>query len=69
MKEKIESIVDKIKNDPSFGEKFTKDPIKAVEEILGIDLPDEEILKIVEGVKAKINATNVVDKLKGLFEK
>ncbi len=69
MKEKIESIVNKIKNDPSFGEKFQKEPIKAVEEILGIDLPDDEINKIIEGVKAKIATTNVVDKLKGLFDK
>ena len=68
MKEKIESIVSKIQNDPSFKEKFAKEPIKAVEEILGIDLPDDEITKIIEGVKAKIAATNISDKIKGLFE-
>lgn len=67
MKEKIESIVNKVQNDPSFKEKFTKEPIKAVEEILGIDLPDDEINKIIEGVKAKIATTNIADKLKGLF--
>ena len=68
MKEKIESIVSKVQNDPSFKEKFTKEPIKAVEEILGIDLPDDEINKIIEGVKAKIATTNIADKLKGLFD-
>lgn len=68
MKEKIESIVNKVQNDPSFKEKFTKEPIKAVEEILGIDLPDDEINKIIEGVKAKIATTNIADKLKGLFD-
>lgn len=70
IKEKIDEIVKKVTSDKSFAEIFKKDPIKAVESVLGIDLPDETIKKIVDGVKAKINmdtAKDVLDKVKGLF--
>ncbi len=70
IKEKIDEIVKKVTSDKSFAEKFKKDPIKAVESVLGVDLPDETIKKIVDGVKTKINvdtAKDVLDKVKGLF--
>ena len=70
IKEKIDEIVKKVTSDKSFAEKFKKDPIKAVESVLGVDLPDETIKKIVDGVKTKINvdtAKDVIDKVKGLF--
>ena len=70
MKEKIEEIVKKVKDDKDFAEKFKSDPVKAVESVLGVDLPDDQINGIIEGVKAKINVDNVggvVDKVKGLF--
>ena len=71
IKEKIDEIVKKIKSDKKFAEKFKKDPVKAVEGIIGIDLPDEAIYKVVDGVKAKLtvdNANDVVNKIKGLFD-
>lgn len=71
VKEKINEIVDKVKNDKDFAAKFKKDPIKAVESVIGVDLPDDQIMKIVDGVKAKIqvdNAGDAVNKLKGLFK-
>lgn len=61
IKAKIEEIVEKIKNDDSLMEQFKEDPIKAVEKLIGIDLPDDNIEKIVDGVKAKITT----DKLSG----
>ena len=71
IKKKINEIVDKIKSDKTFAAKFKKDPIKAVESVIGIDLPDDQIMKIVDGVKAKINIDNAgdaINKLKGLFK-
>jgi len=70
MKEKIEEIVKKVKEDEDFAEKFKSDPVKAVESVLGVDLPDDQINSIIDGVKAKINVDNaggLVDKVKGLF--
>ncbi len=67
IKEKIEEIVEKVKGDKDFGEKFMKEPIKAVEEVLGVDLPDDTINNIIDGVKAKINVDGIKDKLGSLF--
>lgn len=70
IKEKIEKIVEKVKKDPEIAELFKKDPIKAVEKVLGVDLPDDIVDKVVDGVKAKIKldgASDVLGKLKKLF--
>ena len=52
IKDKIEDIVEKIKKDPKLLQKFKDDPIKTVEGLIGIDLPDDQIMKIVDAVKA-----------------
>ena len=67
IKGKINEIVDKVKNDDQFADKFKKDPISAVEGILGVDLPNDQIQGIVDGVKAKINLDSLGSKLGGLF--
>ncbi len=72
IKEKIEALVKKVTEDKDLKELFQKDPIKAVEKVLGVDLPDEQVKKIVDGVKAKLTMDQVgdaVDALKGLFGK
>ncbi|MBO5343838.1 MAG: hypothetical protein J6A57_05270 [Ruminococcus sp.] len=69
IKEKIEELVNKVKNDKDFGEQFKKDPVKAVEGVIGIDLPDEQIEKVIDGVKAKISLDDIGDKIGGLFDK
>lgn len=61
IKEKIEEVVEKVKSDEKLLDKFKKDPIKTVEGIIGIDLPDDVMEKVVDGVKAKVS----VDKLSG----
>ncbi len=66
IKEKINEIVDKITKDKALQELFQKDPIKAVENILGVDLPDDMIKKIVEGVKGKISVDKISDALGSL---
>lgn len=70
IKEQITTAVEKITKDPKMQEQFKKDPIKTVEQILGVDLPDDALNKVVEGVKAKVSldkASGVVDSLKKLF--
>ncbi len=67
IKEMITKLVDKVKNDPEIAKLFKEDPVKAVEKVLGVDLPDDMIEKVVDGVKAKINidsAAGVLGKLK-----
>ena len=72
VKEKVNEIVEKIKNDKDLAAKFRKDPISTVEGLLGIDLPNEQIANVVEMVKAKIDMEKIGDALgglKGLFNK
>lgn len=70
IKAKIEEVVGKIKNDPQLMEKFKKDPVKAVEGVLGVELPDDLVEKLVTGVKAKLagdNLSGALGSLKKLF--
>ncbi|MCQ2451532.1 MAG: hypothetical protein MJ075_00140 [Oscillospiraceae bacterium] len=64
IKAEVEKLVAKAKDDKGFMDKLKSDPVKAVESFLGVDLPDEAIKKIVEGVKAKIS----LDKLGGIVD-
>lgn len=66
IKDQITKITKKITEDKEFQKLFQKDPIKAVEKVLGVDLPDNVIEKIVDGVKAKISADKVSDALGSL---
>ena len=70
LKEKIEEMVDKVKNDPTFATKFEQDPVAAAEEIMGIDLPNDQINGILDTVKTKINLENggIMGAIKGLFD-
>ena len=70
IKEKIDQIVEKVKNDKDFAKKFKEEPIKAVEEVIGVDLPDDKINEVVNGVKAKVNLdkSGIMGKITGLFK-
>lgn len=63
IKKKIEEVVQKIKNDKNFAAKFQEDPVKALEGVLGVDLPEDQINAVISGVKAKINLDTVSDLL------
>lgn len=68
----ITETVEKITSDEKILESFKKNPIKTVEELTGIDLPDEQLEKVVEGIKAKISLDEVsgaLGGLKNLFKK
>ena len=69
IKAKIEEVVNKVKSDKNFAEKFQKEPVKAVEDVLGVDLPDDQVNGIIDGVKAKINLDGIGDKLGGVADK
>ena len=69
IKEKIEDLVEKIQKNPAMLKKFKTDPVKVVEELVGIDLPDEMIEKVVDGIKAKLTMDKVGDALGALFGK
>jgi len=70
IKQKIEEIVEKIKADKTFAAKFKSDPVKALEPVLGIDLPDDQINALIDGIKAKLTADqagNLLGSIKKIF--
>ena len=70
IKAKINEIVDRIKNDDGLMDLFKSDPVKAIEKVIGVDLPDDKLGPIVDGVKAKLTVDNAKDlfgSLKKLF--
>lgn len=72
VKEQITKVVEKITKDKDLQEQFQKEPVKALESVLGVDLPDEMAEQMIQGVKAKLTADKVsgaVDALKGFIKK
>ena len=53
VKEIIGKVIDIIQDDDKFEAKFKANPAKAIEEVLGMDLPDDTVNSIVAAVKAK----------------
>ena len=62
--DKLEDIVEKILSDKKFAAKFKKDPVEAIEGLLGVNLPNAEIEKVVKAVKAKVD----FDKIAGMID-
>ena len=70
IKEKVEAIIEEIKSNPNIKEEFEKEPVKVIEKFVGVDLPDDVVEKIIDGVKAKMtvdNVSKIAGALKSLF--
>ena len=61
IKEIAQRIKAIMKDDDKFEAKFDRNPAKAIEEVLGIDLPDEKVNKIVTIVKTKLDSDRIED--------
>ena len=72
LKEKVQKVVKKLLSDDKLMQKFEKNPAAVIEDVLGVDLPNELVNEAVELVKAQLTAENVGDALEalgGLFKK
>ncbi len=72
IKELVDKLVDKIQDSKDIKELFEENPIKAVEKVLGVDLPDDIVEKVISAVKTKISIDGVSDKVSdvvGMFKK
>ena len=70
-KQQITEVVEAIMKSATLKEQFEKEPVKAIESVLGVDLPDELVEMIIARVKAKItpeDIAKVTDVLKKLLE-
>lgn len=71
IKGQINKIVEEVSKNPNIKEQFEKEPVKVIEKVIGIDLPDDVVMKIIDGVKAKLTIDSVskaADTLKGMFK-
>lgn len=66
IKEKIEELVGKLKADGNLLESFKKEPVKTLEKLLGVDLPDDKMEELVKGIQAKLNLDQIGSTLGGL---
>lgn len=72
----ISDVLEKLQGDNGLIAKFNADPVKTLEGLLNIDLPDDQINAIIKAVKAKLNlddvakgAEDILGAVKGLFGK
>lgn len=63
----ITEVLNKLTNDKALKESFLKEPVKVIEKITGIDLPDDQIDAVIKGIKAKLDIDDVAGKAKGIM--
>ena len=64
LKEIIEKAANAILKDEKLKTQFKNEPIKALEKILNVDLPDELLEPVIDGIKVKITADKLGDAAK-----
>jgi len=62
----IEEAVEKLKADPALLKKFDDEPIKVLEKLFDVDLPEDKLQPLVDGIKAKLSVDKLGDALGGL---
>ena len=62
----ISEVLKKLANDKTLKESFLKDPVKAIEKLTGLDLPNDQINAVIAGVKAKLDVDDVAGKAKDI---
>ena len=66
IKATVEKTVKKLMDNPALLKEFDKEPVKVIEELVGMDLPDDVVEPLIDGIKVKLAATKVGDALEGL---
>ncbi len=65
IKQMVDEVVNKAKSNPNFMEDLKKNPEKAIESVIGIDIPDGMVDKVMDAIKAK----GAADAISGLMSK
>ena len=72
----ISDVLAKLQGNDDLIKKFTADPVKTLEGLLNVDLPDDQINAVIAGVKAKLgvdtaakSASGILGAIKKLFGK
>lgn len=72
----ISDVLAKLEGDDNLIAKFNADPVKTLEGLLNVDLPDDQISAVIDAIKAKLNlsevaqnASDILGAVKKLFNK
>ena len=68
IKAMIEKAVKMLMSDKNLMAKFDKNPASVIEEVIGVDLPDEIVNQLVAGIRAKLAQDKLGCMLSGLGE-
>lgn len=66
---KVDDVVRELKNNDELRAKFKDEPIETLEELTGLDLPDEKVEKVIDLIEAKIEDADVDEKIAALGDK
>ena len=66
IKKIAEELIEKIQKNPKLLAEFKDEPVKVIEELTGLDLPNDQLEKLAQLIKAKIDMDKVGDLLGGL---
>ena len=66
IKGKIETVAAKLNKNKDLRKQFDTNPTAVLEELIGVDLPDEVVNQIVTGVRAKLAQNKLGSMLSGL---
>ena len=57
----ISEALEALTNNEELRKAFDIDPVKALEKILNVDLPDDQINAVIEAIKVKLNLDDMKD--------
>ena len=63
----INDVLEKLKKNDNLKNDFMTNPVKVLEDLVGIDLPDEKINAVIDGIKAKLNIDDLAEKASGIM--
>ena len=64
----INTVVSKLQVDPAVLSQFVADPVKTLEKVFNVDLPDEQINQVIEGIKGQLDPSKLdVSKVGGFL--
>ena len=66
IKKMAEELIEKIQKNPKLLKEFKEKPVAVIEELTGLDLPDDQLEQLAKLIKAKIDMDKVGDLLGGL---
>ena len=71
IKKIISDIIEKLKSNPDAVKSFQSEPTKTVKDLTGIDLPEDQVNAVVDGIKEKLGGglDNLLDGLKNILGK